>query len=211
MRKLLLSVLAALAFGVQAAETGFFTDARDGQTYKTAKIGDQTWMAQNLNYRVDSSWCSEGADSNCVKYGRLYRWSSAMALDTSFDGRAWAGKNPHQGVCPAGWHLPSDAEWTTLMQTVDTVKAGSSLESVAGWSDSNATDDYGFSVLPGGYRDADGLFFERGSYAYFWSATEDEDPYTAWYWNFYRGEGESGSSRINNSKAYAISVRCLKD
>jgi len=79
---------------VNAEETaGTFTDKRDGKKYKTAKINEQVWMAQNLNIKTGKSWCYDNKESNCNKYGRLYDWNTAMK------------------VCPAGWHLPSSGEW----------------------------------------------------------------------------------------------------
>ena len=74
------------------------TDARDGQTYKTVTLGDQTWLAQDLNYETDNSWCFQNDPANCETYGRLYNWEAAM------------------NACPAGWHLPSDQEWSKLIK-----------------------------------------------------------------------------------------------
>jgi len=116
-----------------------FTDSRDGKKYKVIKIGSQTWMAENLNYTSDD-WeesyygCYNEESDNCNKYGRLYEWKTAKK------------------ACPAGWHLPSDKDWTTLIDYAGGSKtAGKKLKSKTGWNENgNGTDDYGFSALPGG-------------------------------------------------------------
>lgn len=109
------------AYGIPwnpAIRYGILTDARDGGTYRTAKIGEQTWMAQNLDYKVNGSWCLDRLEDSCRKYGRAYQWTTAMDigriyLDTNLGGL----DGPYRGICPTGWHLPSDAEWGTLMAT----------------------------------------------------------------------------------------------
>jgi uncharacterized protein (TIGR02145 family) len=133
--------------------SSYFTDSRNGQKYRTVKIGDKTWMAQNLNYQTDNSWCYGGDNSNCEKYGRLYDWTTA------------------QTACPAGWHLPRDEEWDGLFATA---RAGgdNSLMTTNDWNgyDYYGTDTYGFSALPGGRRDVDGDY--EGDYCgYWWTPT----------------------------------------
>lgn len=98
---------------------GSFVDKRDGRTYKTVKIGEQVWMAENLKYKVSPSYCFGGLESNCQKYGRMYPWHVAMKLPAK---KAYDNDNVtnyvgsvHQGLCPAGWHVPTVAEFDTLV------------------------------------------------------------------------------------------------
>ncbi|MCK9182861.1 MAG: fibrobacter succinogenes major paralogous domain-containing protein [Fibrobacteraceae bacterium] len=188
------------------------TDCRDGQTYATVVIGTQTWMAENLNYAVDSSWCYDNNADSCAKYGRLYQWAAAMALDAAYNSITWGGSDVnHQGECPSGWHVPSDAEWTTLENFVGGPStAGTALKSMNDWyDDGNGADAYGFSALPAGYRYRSGGFNRAGECAYFWSAT---------------GSGMVDASRrvlchdlavirtlIASDEDGAFSVRCVKD
>jgi len=142
------------------AEQAAKADSRDNKTYKYVTIGSQTWMAENLNYAAEGSKCYKNNDSNCEKYGRLYTWADAKK------------------ACPWGWHLPTNAEWTTLVNYVENADgcnrcAGTKLKSTSGWSkNGNGTDDYGFSALPGGYGYSDGYFYDAGYYGFWWSATE---------------------------------------
>jgi len=190
-------VVAAVLLSVSAvnAQGGSFTDARDGKTYRTVQIGDQTWMAENLNYQTGKSVCYANKESNCQKYGRLYDWKTALK------------------ACPAGWHLPSDKEWTALTDFVGGEEtAGTKLKSKTGWSTDKgyeaATDDYGFSALPGGRGYSSGGFGSAGNYGYWWSATEDDASY-AWYRGMYYDDDYVG--RYLNLKSYLFSLRCSQD
>ncbi|MDR0515765.1 MAG: fibrobacter succinogenes major paralogous domain-containing protein [Fibromonadaceae bacterium] len=162
-----------------------------GKTYKTVKIGNQTWMAENMNYNAAGSVCYENSESNCNKYGRLYNWETAMA------------------VCPSGWHLPSDDEWTTLENFVSIETAGTKLKAFNGWNDSgNGTDDYGFSALPGGHGGVGGNFILIGSYGNWWCSTEDSAS------NVYYRAMDSGNTSVGRDKLHKFffrSVRCLQD
>ena len=143
----------------------------DISNYKTISIGEQRWMAENLDYNVEGSKCYGNSADSCAKYGRLYTWTTAMG------GASSSSANPSgvQGVCPVGWHLPSDGEWTTLTNYVGS-GAGTKLKSQSGWVDGNGTDEYGFSALPGG-TDAQGSgcygaeWCDAGFRGSWWSAT----------------------------------------
>jgi len=160
---------------------GTFTDNRDNKEYKTVKLNKTTWMAQNLNYLPDSgiSVCYDNSLDSCAKYGRLYNWTTAMAIAIIYLDSAWGGSDVgHQGICPAGWHLPSRSEWDNLLSTVGgATTAGKKLKSKEGWSDNgNGTDNYGFTALPGGQGCADnGCFAFIGEIAFWWTATQDTD------------------------------------
>ena len=194
MRKLLLTTaaVAAAIAGAFAGEPSFgtFTDTRDGQTYKTVKIGKQTWMAQNLNYQTDSgSWCYENKADNCNKYGKLYYWNTAKT------------------VCPTGWKLPDTVDWNKLISTANGDAAGKKLKSKSGWKENgNGTDVLGFSALPGGYRYNYGDFYYAGNDGIWWTATEHGDNY-AYYRNIYYGS--NGVDEGYFYKGFGRSVRCI--
>ena len=180
------------AGSVYDATAKTLTDLRDGQTYKTVTIGTQTWMADNLNYETENSYCYNDDPSNCSKYGRLYTWAAAKT------------------VCPSGWHLPSTTEFKTLFTAVGgSSTAGTVLKSTGGWyNDGNGTDAFGFSALPAGSRGYYGGYDYEGSFAEFWSSTE-YDSYDAYSMGLYYNYDHAGLPI--NLKVYGFSVRCLKD
>jgi len=158
-----------------------FTDPRDEQTYTTVQIGDQCWMAENLNIGtmingsenmtdngVIEKYCYYNDPANCETYGGLYQWNEMMEYVTD---------TAVQGICPEGWYLPSDEEWTTITDFLGgwLVAGGKMKEAGAThWNPPNtgATNESGFSGLPGGSRGAYGYFNPIGYYGYFWSSTE---------------------------------------
>jgi len=159
--------------------------------YKTVVIGNQTWMAENMNYETaNGSMCWDNDEANCTIYGRLYNWSTAM------------------GVCPSGWHLPSDDEWTTLTSFVGSsagtkLKANSSL-----WRANAGTDDYGFSALPGGYGNTSGTSTIAGNIGGWWSSTEYDASIA--YGRFMSYEYASVNKNFGNKEVF-FSVRCVQD
>ncbi|WP_295096669.1 fibrobacter succinogenes major paralogous domain-containing protein [uncultured Fibrobacter sp.] len=191
------------------SKTGTFVDGRYNVKYKGVQIGDQVWMAENLNYNVDSSFCPQGDPANCAKYGRLYRWAAAVGKKESECGHDNICSLPSgniQGVCPAGWHLPSRAEWETLLNRAD---AGRLLKSTSGWPENgNGLDAFGFSALPAGSKSGySGYYDFVGSEACFWSSTEGNN--TAVYISL---EARSDEARVYYlAKNFAMSVRCVKN
>jgi uncharacterized protein (TIGR02145 family) len=175
-----------------------FADHRDGNVYKIVKIGNQVWMAENLNYDALGSKCYKNDIANSLKYGRLYNWETAKK------------------ACPSGWHLPSDAEWQTLVDFVGGQNmAGKKLKAKNGWTElCNGTDDYHFSALPGGgIRSSSDFFEDVGNVGYWWSGTEDNRGYV--YIRYIASFGKMSLSdvitRLNDIKTYMYSIRCIKD
>ena len=218
-------------------EYGTLTDDRDGQTYKTVKIGEQWWMAENLNYAYtgvpfkvgdyttdSTSWCYDIDAANCAKYGRLYTWAAAMdsvgtwstnGMGCGYGKYCNLGEGKVRGVCPEGWHLPDSTEWNALFTAVGgKATAGKMLKSTEGWSDKkdgtsgNGSDSYSFSALPAGYRYYYGGFSNEGIYAYFWSSTE-YDGLNAYSMYLYYNFDKAYLN--NNLKDFGFSVRCLRD
>ena len=210
-------------------EYGELIDYRDGQIYNTVKIGDQWWMAENLNYEYTKvPYFCFGYSSNSISwtcydvtsFGRLYTWAAAIdsvkLLDDADNpqrcGFARTCNLPTkvQGVCPPGWHLPSLAEWEALFKAVGGRSiAGRTLKSQRDWyNGGNGTDAFGFSALPAGLRYYNGYFNYGGNGALFWSATE-YDSYGACYMylDYYGGS----AYLYYNDKHSGFSVRCLRD
>ncbi len=187
-----LSLFLTLTFFVSAAfaqKTGSFKDSRDGKTYKTVTIGKQVWMAENLAYKASSGcWAYDAS-----QYGYLYNWETAKK------------------VCPNGWHLPSDAEWKTLIDYLGgEAIAGKKLKSESGWyGNGNGNNESGFNALPGGYR-----FYDDGSLSFagrngsWWSSTPDESDNA---WRYYLKYSSSKMNHYSYHRKFAYSVRCIKD
>ena len=167
-------------------EYGTLTDERDGQTYKTVKVGTQTWMAENLNYEMENSSCYGNDSLNCIKKGRLYSVTSA------------------QSACPKGWHLPTTDEWRALDKVTGLDNHRWQAKGIEEWP--YATDMYGLSVIPGGEWNVYAAGYLRGDEAaYFCGVPENEKCNGGWF--LY--SGNSGHDCIED--ANTCSVRCIKD
>jgi len=204
---------------------GYLTDARDLQTYRTVQIGTQVWMAQNLNFKgdgADSGWVQDNRPDSARKYGRLYTWESVVgASDTCKSWKSCTTKvvQPHRGICPMGWHVPSDGEWQSLEVAIGMSAAvveslqfrgmteGTKLKSTSGWSGFSGWDVYGFRVLPGGLF-IGGSTTNAGNTANFWLASE-YDTYYAWVRRLVLGNPMVNRSYAAKSNGY--SLRCLQN
>ena len=201
------TLLAALVLAQagMAQSTGSFTDSRDGQTYKTVSFKNAstgttvTWMAQNLNYKVEGSYAYDDQESHRKELGLLYTWDAAKE------------------ACPKGWHLATDSEWSMLVTNFGGMdKAGEALKSVSGWIEGgNCTNSSGFDGLPGGIR-RDGGYDVRGAMGFWWTSTPSGVAGKAWGWNFsYGGPREkplkTKAFRFDSSVSHAKSVRCVRD
>ncbi|MCD4729174.1 MAG: T9SS type A sorting domain-containing protein [Bacteroidales bacterium] len=196
---------------------GIPTITLEDEVYNTVLIGEQCWMKENLNVgiRIDGSvhvsndgvlekYCYNDNISNCELYGALYHWKEMMLYSTT---------QGIQGICPEGWHLPSDDEWTTLINYLGGEEiAGGKLKEkgTIHWDSPNtgATNESGFFALPGGGRYNHGGFQTLGVYGDFWSSTENGFS-DAWYRSLKSTNSEV--SRGLNNKANCHSVRCVRD
>ncbi len=197
----------------------FVTDSRDNETYAVVKIGDDCWMAENLRYDVPgvfgASDTVNSANPSTI-YGRHYDWATVM------NGATTSSSNPSgvQGICPNGWHLPSDSEWNELelaldMPDIDTSAVaayrgvhGESMKSLSGWNNNgNGTNTSEFNAFPAGAYGS-GSFNNLGVNAYFWSSKEYSGSF-AWYRSL--NGGFAAVSRGNINKTYGFSCRCVED
>ncbi|MFO7615086.1 MAG: FISUMP domain-containing protein [Bacteroidales bacterium] len=208
-----------------------FMDARDSSEYNTVQIGTQCWMAENLNIGIKVSaikdqrdngviekYCYDNKEENCRIYGGLYQWSEMMQYEKTPNSR---------GICPEGWHVPSDEEWCLLASYADSgvdcahfgatgsstgiLKSAGSIESKTGlWylPNEGAGETSGFSALPGGTRSIYAKFHFLGYHGYYWTSTENSDQ-SAWFWYF--KYSNNSIYRENYLKNSGYSARCVKD
>ena len=164
-----------------------------GQDYRTIIVGDNIWMAENLNYETAGSWCNDNNGKNCDGYGRLYAWDAAVSA-----------------CAVMGWRLPDSADWEGLAAAAGgSGAAGRTLKSATGWkSNGNGIDSLGFSALPGGSRNNDGGFEPVGADGFWWSAAEAGSGY-AWYRGVSYDKSE-GLREERGAAGFGFSVRCVR-
>ncbi len=213
----------------KANDFGTFVDERDGQTYRMVIIGTQVWMAQNLNFgtmiggdrtmrddKVFTKYCYNDREANCDVYGGLYQWGEAMQYSRLIGSK---------GICPEGWHIPSDSDWKKLEQYLgmsvseanDTgyrgggsfvgakLKPRSSMWDVPG---ARKFITSGFNALPSGYRYAFGTYYYIDEFGFFWTSTEASDTYI---WYRLLSNKDNQVRRDYYYKTIGFSVRCIQD
>ena len=198
----------------------------DGNTYKTVKIGTQVWMAENLKTSKysdgstipkitdDTEWQNNTTGAltyynndaaNNLKYGKLYNWFAVSSIT-----------NGNKNLCPTGWHVPTDAEWTVLKDYLggENIAGGKMKEvSTTNWNRSS-TDEANtslFTGLPGGFRNSNGDYYYIGSTGYWWSSTVPDTPDTQSGVYCYLDSSSNASTIFDDYKIAGLSVRCLRD
>ena len=191
-KKIILVFIMFFALNVNA-QNGIneLLDLRDSTIYKITTIGEQTWMAENLNFKTDKSWCYGNKAENCNTYGRLYSWDAAV------------------NACPEGWHLPSDDEWKQMEKYLG--MADADLNKYDKWRGTDqgkqliSSDLTGFNLLMGGFRNPNNLL--KDIQAFIWTSSDQNG--MAWYRQFYKDSPQI--FRRTRPKYWAFSVRCIKD
>jgi len=205
-----------------------YTDGScDVDDYGSVEIGSQIWMAKNWGCYVPGSrcYCYNNDPANCAKYGCLYDWAAAMGIDERFNFEEWGRSDVnHRGICPNGWHIPSNDEWNRLINFVERDKgcydcAGKYLKATSGWNDyksGNGENTYGFAALPGGSAvlvPQVNPFRFIGDHGSWWSATEIRRDWD--WWELANSKGMysyvESVSMSDSLKFFSISVRCVKD
>jgi len=202
-----------------------FTDPRDGQVYPTVQIGDQCWMAKNMNIGIMvtstptnngtiEKFCNDDLTSNCDVYGGLYPWDEMMNYTTI---------EAAQGICPTNWHIPTDAQWCALTTYLDAAvdcqasgytgtDGGGKMkeEGTSHWlfPNTGATNSSGFTALPGGFSFANGSYAPTGTAGVWWLSTQ-ENAQNAWTFSLHTSHGDVGHNRVG--KIFGFSVRCMAD
>jgi len=235
----LLEKISALQDQLDNAQIGSITDV-DGNTYNSLAYGNQVWTLENAEmetYRdgteipqiteaggwaalTTGAWCYYENDET---KGKLYNWYAVMGIHDAIE------TTPNKEFAPEGWHVPSDAEWTTLEEhliangynhddTTEGNKIAKAMASTTGWisdtgtgapgNDQSLNNDSGFNAFPEGYRYKDGSFYIEGSNAFFWSSTEN---YTSNAWFRYLKSNFSNLASNNNYKQDGFSVRFVRD
>ena len=195
----------------------------EGHQYNTVQIGDQCWFKDNLNIgvRIDvnqdqsnnsiiEKYCQNNLESNCNNYGGLYQWNESLN---------YLDQQGNQGICPAGWHIPTNDDWCTLTTYIDATvncytqgwngtDGGRKMKSTSGWNiNGNGTNESGFTAFPGGHSSG-GAFLNLGNSAVFWSSSA-YDSSNRWYWSLFYNQIQVGHDDMIITGG--CSLRCIKD
>ena len=207
-----------------AGKYGELLDVRDSQVYRTVQIGEQVWMAQNLNYAsVDGNmdyqkgtFCYNNMEKNCDIYGKLYSWTASADMPSTYSTSKFVSEKrneeKYQGACPAGYHIPQYEEVKTLFVYAGCESCSDNvgkLSSAFLWSDRTITDEYGLSLLPGGWI-ASTIYTRRGDGNRFWLALDAKHT-KAYIWGNTVEDNAYGFDLTREYTTYKFSIRCIKD
>jgi uncharacterized protein (TIGR02145 family) len=181
-----------------------FMDIRDNKSYPTVSLGSQCWFSRNLDYGqsilssqdqsdncTSEKYCYSDNPVNCNNFGGLYNWDEMMQ---------YGNTESAQGLCPPGWHIPSETEWNTLFDLLNTkAHAGDSLKII---------NPLGFHALPGGERFNNGIWKFNGFSGFFWSSTTNG---LLKGWAHGMNTINHGVSSYPSSRSNSFSIRCIKD
>lgn len=197
-----------------------------GTTYRTVKMDKRTWMAENLatkglDRQGDSlGLCKQHLPDSCLVYGRMYTWPEALVVDSFYNHQLLNTNDiKRRGICPVGWHIPTNAEWIALVSFVDPGRDNDSklLKSIQGWTragggtmSGGGTDAFGFRVLPGGWFNTIG-FQTPGVSAVFWTLTEEVLSAKERAYDIFFAYNRSYSTTSDGIKPYSYAIRCVKD
>lgn len=226
------SVIALSAQNSNAEGTKTLVDPRDGKTYKIVQVGTQWWMAENLNYSTSGSfvsgskkqsnndsidkYCLSDKKVNCDTYGGLYQWAEAIQYFDGASNKTFKQLSPTiiiQGVCPTGWHIPTNKEWRTMLESEGTIQeswSGVKLNmNAASWKNPDESYENSFKSLTGGMRDFVGSYSDAdGRYGYWWTTSETNASES---WGYMLNSMEARVHYQRHFKACGLSVRCVKD
>lgn len=215
-----------------AESTKTLVDPRDGKIYKIVHVGTQWWMAENLNYSTSGSfvpgakkqsnndsiekYCLGDKKVNCDTYGGLYQWAEAIQYFNGASNKTFKELSPTiriQGVCPTGWHIPTNKEWRAMLEfegTVDESWNGVKLNmNAASWKNPDESYENSFKSLTGGTRDYGGGFSDTdGRYGYWWTTSETNASVS---WGYMLNSMEARVHYQRHYKANGLSIRCVKD
>lgn len=182
--------VSSISFAAPKAKKNEIMDSRDKQKYRTVKIADRIWMADNLNYNAPGSTCYREDEDNCMVYGRLYTWEAAKS------------------ACPAGFHLPTNEEFESLWKAAGgDFNAGYLIKANYGWSgETNGNDSLKFGAMPAGNMFDDETYGNENKFAFFWSADTEGDKASVWYLS----SKSMGFSYMMKPKKFGFSVRCVQ-
>jgi len=193
---LLMAGSACGATKAKAVKKNEVKDKRDKQTYRTITVGDRIWMADNLNFKTEGSFCYKDDEDQCMAYGRLYTWTAAL------------------NACPTGFRLPTHEDFESLWTAAGAdFNAGYLLKTDYGWNgDTNGNDTLKFSAMPAGNRFDDETYGNMMKFAFFWSSDDRLEgiaPGSARVW--YLTSKSMAFGYMSKPKEFGFSVRCVKN